>query len=89
MAKFNFTIKRVGELRSGTSKTTGEKYSVNDLLLAFEDGCGFISAPAKSIEVYGLHAGDKVEADLKFYTRLLSSGRLVNEIRINSLKKLN
>lgn len=82
-------VKRVGPTLNGTSKTTGMDYSLMELLLEFADGSGYISAIAQTTEAYNVNVGDLLECDLKFYTKLLPSGKIKNEIRVTSLKNVN
>ena len=84
--KANFIVKKVGDTKAGTSKTTGMDYSFTELLLELADGSGYISAVADVEEAYNLERGDAIEADLKFTTRLLPSGKLANEIRIFNIQ---
>lgn len=87
--KSKFYVKRVGDTKAGTSKTTGTDYSFMELLLEFADGSGYISAAADVEEAYNLERGDAIDADLKFTTRLLPSGKLANEIRIFNVHPAN
>ena len=87
--KSTFYVKKVGETKAGTSKTTGMDYSFVELLLEFADGSGYISAAADVEEAYNLERGYTIDADLKFITRILPSGKLANEIRIFNIQPAN
>jgi len=82
----NLQVKRVGEVRSGTSKTTGNAWAIRDILLGWNDEAGenYISATidAGLFEDAGIWQGDSVQAEFTFHTRLLPSGAVANEIRI-------
>ena len=82
----NLQVKRVGELKTGTSKTTGKKWAFRDILLSWNDEAGenYISATidAGLFEDAGICQGDSVQAEFTFHTRLLPSGAVANEIRI-------
>ena len=82
----NLTVKRVGELRTGTSKTTGNAWAIRDILLGWNDEAGenYINATidAERFAGSGIEQGNNVQAELSFHTKLLPSGAVVNEIRI-------
>ena len=82
-------VKRVGDTKAGTSKTTGMDYAFQQLLLEFMDGSGYISASARVKDSYNLQEGDAIEADLKFITRILPSGKLANQITISNVQPSN
>lgn len=89
--KIKAIVKHVGEVRTGTSKTTGNKWAFREILLSWTDETGksFISA---SIEGdawagCGIEAGDNVCVELQFHTRLLPGGTVANEIRIISIQQ--
>jgi len=82
----NLQVKRVGELKTGTSKTTGKKWAFRDILLSWNDEAGenYISATidAECFAGSGIEQGSTVQAVLAFYTRLLPSGAVANEIKL-------
>lgn len=82
----NLQVKRVGELKTGTSKTTGKKWAFRDILLSWNDEAGenYISATidAECFAGSGIEQGNTVQAVLAFHTRLLPSGAVANEIKI-------
>lgn len=82
----NLQVKRVGELKTGTSKTTGKKWAFRDILLSWNDEAGenYISATIDAECFAGsvIEQGNTVQAVLAFYTRLLPSGAVANEVRI-------
>ena len=82
----NLQVKRVGELKTGTSKTTGKKWAFRDILLSWNDEAGenYISATidAECFAGSGIEQGNTVQAVLAFYTRLLPSGAVANEIKL-------
>ena len=82
----NILIKLVGEVKSGTSDTTGKPWSSRNILLAFEDETGesYINATVDA-EVWnhlGLAEGQTVSLNLRFRTRRYLSGWVSNDIRI-------
>ena len=87
--KIEATVKRVGELRTGTSKTTGNKWAIRDLLLSWNDETGenYISATidAERLAGSGIEQGSTVRANLLFFTKLLPSGGVANDVRIANL----
>ena len=82
----NILIKKVGELRSGTSETTGKKWASRNILLAFEDETGesYISAAVEEDvwKALGHEEGQTVSVNLKFRTKRFSSGVIANDIKI-------
>lgn len=86
----NLKVMRIGDVRTGTSKATGNEWSVQDLILSWQDERGetnFIRVTGESILCYGLEVGDTISANLNFRTRVLSSGLVVNDIKVINLKK--
>jgi len=82
----NILIKKVGEVKSGTSETTGKEWASRNILLAFEDETGesYISA-AVDEDVWkslGFQEGQAVSLNLKFRTKRFMSGFICNDIRI-------
>ncbi len=82
----NILIKRVGELRSGISKSTGNSWANRDILLEWEDETGksYINAIAdeniwKSL---GYEEGATATLNLRFRTQVKPSSFIVNDIRI-------
>ena len=82
----NILIKRVGELRSGISKSTGNSWANRDILLEWEDETGksYINAIAdeniwKSL---GYEEGSTATLNLRFRTQVKPSSFIVNDIRI-------
>ena len=82
----NLQVKRVGELKTGTSKTTGKKWAFRDILLSWNDEAGenYISSTIDAECFAGsvIEQGSTVQAVLAFYTRLLPSGAVANEIKL-------
>ena len=82
----NLQVKRVGELRTGTSKTTGNAWAIRDILLGWNDEAGenYINATidAERFAGSGIEQGSIVQAELTFHTKLLPSGAVANEVRI-------
>lgn len=82
----NLQVKRVGEVRTGTSKTTGNVWAIRDILLGWNDEAGenYISATidAGLFEDSGICQGDTIQVELQFHTRLLPSGFVKNDIQI-------
>ena len=82
----NILIKKVGEVRSGTSETTGKKWASRNILLAFEDETGesYISASVDEDvwKALGHQEGQAVSLHLKFRTKRFASGFISNDIRI-------
>lgn len=82
----NILIKRVSDVKSGTSDTTGNKWASRNILLAFKDETGesYISA-AVDEDVWknlGFQEGQTVSLNLKFRTKRFLNGFISNEIRI-------
>ena len=82
----NITIKRVGEVASGVSPTTGKAWTSRNILLGWEDETGeaYINALVdddvwKSL---GHQEGDIVNLNLRFRTKAFRSGYITNDIRI-------
>lgn len=89
--KIQVNVKRVGEVRTGTSKTTGKKWAIREILLSWTDETGesYISA---SIDGdlwagHGMEVGDTIQVELQFHTRLLPSGFVANDIQIINIQK--
>ena len=84
--KIEAIVKRVGEVRTGTSKTTGNKWAIRDLLLSWNDETGenYVNATIDAERFAGsaIEQGRTVQAELNFHTKLLPSGAVVNEIRV-------
>lgn len=82
----NILIKRVGEARTGISKSTGNKWTNRDILLEWEDETGksYINAIVDEDvwEQLGYQNGDRATLNLRFRTQVRSSGFVVNDIRI-------
>lgn len=86
----NLKVMRVGEVRSGIAPATGYEWSYQDLILSWQGVRGetnYICATSESVKSYGLQVGDIITADLIFYTRLLSSGKIANHIQITNIQK--
>lgn len=82
----NILIKRVGDVKSGTSDTTGKPWASRNILLAFEDETGesYISA-AVDTDVWnrlGYAEGQTVSLHLRFRTKRFVNGFVSNDIRI-------
>ncbi|MBR6032993.1 MAG: DUF3127 domain-containing protein [Bacteroidaceae bacterium] len=82
----NILIKRVGDVKSGTSDTTGKPWASRNILLAFEDETGesYISATVDT-DVWnrlGYAEGQTVSLNLRFRTRRFLNGFVANDIRI-------
>ena len=82
----NITIKRVGEARTGISKSTGKKWANRNILLEWEDEQGFSYINAIVDEdvwkQLGYQCGDTATLNLRFRTQVRTSGFIVNDIRI-------
>ena len=82
----NILIKRVGDVRTGTSQATGNRWASRNIILAWEDETGdsFINAVVDE-EVWkqmNLHEGDTASLTLRFRTKPFQSGFVSNDIRI-------
>lgn len=82
----NITIKRVSDVREGTSETTGRKWASRVVLLSWEDETGesYLSA-AIDADVWdnlGLTEGQTVSLYLKCRTKKFLNGFIANDIRI-------
>ena len=82
----NLTIKKVGELKTGVSQATGNKWAIRSILLTWEDETGesYMCAIAdddvwKSL---GYSEGDTATLNLRFRTKPHMSGYVSNDIRI-------
>ena len=82
----NILIKRVGEVVSGVSPTTGKTWTSRSILLGWEDETGeaYINAQVdddvwKSL---GHQEGDTATLNLRFRTKAYRSGYITNDIRI-------
>ena len=82
----NVLIKRVGEVRWGTSETTGKAWASKNVLIAFEDETGesYINAGVDE-DVWGAlgyQEGDIVCLGLRCRTKRFLNGFVANDIRI-------
>ena len=82
----NIIIKRVGELKTGVSNSTGNKWANRNILLEWEDETGkaYINAVVDE-EVWksiGYQEGDFATLNLRFRTQAKTSGFVLNDIRI-------
>ena len=82
----NIRIKRVGEVRTGTSQATGNSWASRNILLEWEDetGTSFINAVVDD-NVWGqlgFQEGQTVSLNLRFRTQARPSGFVSNDIRI-------
>jgi len=86
----NITIKRVSEVKKGTSETTGKPWASRVVLLSWEDETGeaYISAAVDSDvwDSLGFSEGQTVSLHLKCRTKRFLSGFLSNDIRIINLQ---
>ena len=84
--KIQANVKRVGELKTGTSKTTGKKWAIREILFSWTDEAGenFVSATVDGdlFTGQGIDAGSTIQVELTFHTRLLPSGAVANEVRV-------
>lgn len=82
----NITIKRVGEARTGISKSTGNNWANRDILLEWEDETGksYINAIVDENiwQSLGYQEGATATLNLRFRTQARPSGFIVNDIRI-------
>ena len=87
--KIEAIVKRVGEVRTGTSKTTGNKWAIRDLLLSWNDETGenYVNATIDAERFAGsaIEQGRTVQANLLFFTKLIPSGGVANDVRIANL----
>lgn len=87
----NIRINRVGDVRSGKSTATGKEWESLDVTLGFEDGTGnsyiFATVAPEVWNSLGYKEGDVATLNLRFRTRTLSSGFVVNDIRIIKSEK--
>lgn len=82
----NLTIKKVGELKTGVSQATGNKWAIRSILLTWEDEtgesymCAIVDDDVwKSL---GYSEGDTATLNLRFRTKPHMSGYVSNDIRI-------
>ena len=73
--KIQATIKTIGALREGVSKTTGNPYKAMDVLVEWADGeyyqrqMTMVSGEhATAFLALGLRTGDVIDADIQFTT---------------------
>lgn len=82
----NVKIATVSEVQSGTSKTTGKRWSSRAVLLAFEDETGenYLSAAvdADVWERLGFEEGQTVDLFLRCRTKRFNNNFLANDIRL-------
>jgi len=88
----NLTIKKVGELKTGVSQATGNKWAIRSILLTWEDEtgesymCAIVDDDVwKSL---GYSEGDTATLNLRFRTKPYQSGYVSNDIRIVSPENL-
>ena len=82
----NIKIVKVGDVRNGTSSTTGKSWASRNVLLAFEDETGesYINAVVDE-DVWkqlGFAVEQIVSLHLKFRTKRFLNGFVSNDIRI-------
>ena len=82
----NLTIKKVGELKTGVSQATGNKWAIRSILLTWEDEtgesymCAIVDDDVwKSL---GYSEGDTATLNLRFRTKPHMSGYVSNDIRV-------
>ena len=79
-------IKRVEDLRTGTSKSTGNSWASRNILLEWEDETGkaYINAVVDENiwQQLGYQEGDIATLYLRFRTQAKTSGFILNDIRI-------
>ena len=82
----NLLIKRVEDLRTGTSKSTGNNWASRNILLEWEDETGkaYINAVVDENiwQQLGYQEGDIATLYLRFRTQAKTSGFILNDIRI-------
>ena len=82
----NIIIKRVGELKTGVSNSTGNSWANRNILLEWEDETGkaYINAVVDENvwESLGFKEGDLATLTLRFRTQAKASGFILNDIRI-------
>ena len=82
----NILIKRVGELKTGVSQSTGNSWANRNILLAWEDETGdsYLSAivDEKVWNSLGYQEGAIATLNLRFRTQAKASGFIINDIRI-------
>ena len=82
----NLLIKRVEDLRTGTSKSTGNSWASRNILLEWEDETGkaYINAVVDENiwQQLGYQEGDIATLYLRFRTQAKTSGFILNDIRI-------
>lgn len=82
----NILIKRVGDVKSGTSVSTGNKWANRNILLELDDETGksYLNAIVDE-EVWkslGYQEGAVATLNLRFRTQAKTSGFIINDIRI-------
>lgn len=82
----NIKIVQVGEVRSGTSSTTGKPWASRNVLLGFADETGesYISCAVDN-DVWqrlGFAEGQIVNLHLRFRTKRFQNGYVASDIRI-------
>ena len=82
----NVIIKRVSEVKTGTSETTGKPWASRVVLLSWEDetGAAYLSVAidADMWDNLGYAEGQTVSLHLKCRTKRFMSGFIANDIRI-------
>ena len=85
----NILIKRVGDVRTGTSQATGNKWAARNILLAWEDETGdsYINAVVDEDvwQQLNLQEGERANLTLRFRTKPFHSGFVGNDVRILNL----
>lgn len=84
----NILIKRVGDVRQGTSDATGEKWKNRNIVLSWEDefGTAYLNAVVDE-EIWqslGYKEGDIATLNLRIRTKVFPSGFVANDIRIKN-----
>ena len=82
----NVIIKRVGEVKNGTSKSTGREWANREIILCFEDETGesYICAVVDENvwQKLDYKEGQMVSLNLRFRTSSRFSGYIANDIRV-------
>lgn len=94
--KFEATVKLLHEAKKGVSKSSGNEYRFQQMILETKDGDEgvarfLVSLGTKQVEdvkSLGIEVGCRVVADLNFCTYVTRSNYVENRIYVNEISKI-
>jgi len=94
--KFEATVKLLHEVKKGVSKSSGNEYMFQQMILEAKDGEEgvarfLVSLGTKQVEdvkSQGIEVGSRVVADLVFCTYITRSSYVENRVYVNEISKI-